>query len=90
MPCVAWTGRSAPMNPAFEFVIAILIVVFTYKLVTLRMHQKNLQNLRGTDDTDRLAWQQRLDELEERVKVLERIVTDDKYDLKRQIEALDK
>jgi hypothetical protein len=78
------------MNPAFEFVIAILIVVFTYKLVTLRMHQKNQQNLRGTDDADRLAWQQRLDELEERVKVLERIVTDDKYDLKRQIEALNK
>ena len=78
------------MNPAFEFVIAILIIVFTYKLVTLRMHQKNLQNQRGTDDADRLAWQQRLDELEERVKVLERIVTDDKYDLKRQIEALNK
>jgi uncharacterized membrane protein len=78
------------MNPAFEFVIAILIVVFTYRLVTLRMHQKNQQNLRGTDDADRIAWQQRLDELEERVKVLERIVTDDKYDLKRQIEALDR
>ena len=78
------------MNPAFEFVIAILIIVFTYKLVTLRMHQKNLQNQRGTDDADRVAWQQRLDELEERVKVLERIVTDDKYDLKRQIEALNK
>jgi ABC-type transport system involved in Fe-S cluster assembly fused permease/ATPase subunit len=78
------------MNPAFEFVIAILIIVFTYKLVTLRMHQKSLQSQRGTDDADRLAWQQRLDELEERVKVLERIVTDDKYDLKRQIEALDR
>lgn len=78
------------MNPAFEFVIAILIIVFTYRLVTLRMHQKNLQGQRGSDDADRVAWQQRLDELEERVKVLERIVTDDKYDLKRQIEALDK
>jgi len=78
------------MNPVFEFVIPILIVVFTYKLVNLWMRQKNLQNLRGTDDADRLAWQQRLDELEERVRVLERIVTDDKYDLKRQIEALDK
>jgi len=78
------------MNPAFEFVLAILIIVFTYKLVTLRMNQKNLRELRGTDDADRLAWQQRLDQLEERVKVLERIVTDDKYDLKRQIEELDK
>lgn len=78
------------MNPAFEFVIAILIVVFTYKLVSLRMRHKNLQSLRSNDDADRLAWQQRLDQLEERVKVLERIVTDDKYDLKRQIEALEK
>jgi hypothetical protein len=37
-----------------------------------------------------VVWQQRLDQLEERIKVLERIVTDDKYDLKRQIEALDR
>jgi len=78
------------MNPVFEFVIPILIIVFTYKLINQRMHHKNLRDLRGTDDADRQAWQQRLDELEERVKVLERIVTDDKYDLKRQIEALDK
>ena len=78
------------MNPGFEFVIPILIIVFTYKLINQRMHHKNLRDLRGTDDADRQAWQQRLDELEERVKVLERIVTDDKYDLKRQIEALDK
>jgi hypothetical protein len=86
MPYVAWTGRSAPMNP-FEFVIAIIVIVFGYRLVTLRMQHKRL---RRTDDTDQIAWQQRLDQLEERVKVLERIVTDDKYDLKRQIEALDR
>jgi uncharacterized membrane protein len=78
------------MNPVFEFVIAILFIVFAYKLINQRMYHKNLRDLRGTDDADRVAWQQRLDELEERVKVLERIVTDDKYDLKRQIEALDK
>ncbi|HVY65778.1 MAG TPA: hypothetical protein VHH11_13225 [Gammaproteobacteria bacterium] len=74
------------MNP-FEFVIAIIVIVFGYRLVTLRMQHKRL---RRTDDTDQIAWQQRLDQLEERVKVLERIVTDDKYDLKRQIEALDR
>ncbi len=74
------------MNP-FEFVIAIIVIVFGYKLVTMRMQQKHM---RRPDDPDRIAWQQRLDQLEERVKVLERIVTDDKYDLKRQIEALDR
>jgi hypothetical protein len=78
------------MLSAFEFVLAILFIVFAYKLISQRMNHKNLRELRGTDDADRVAWQQRLDELEERVKVLERIVTDDKYDLKRQIEQLDK
>jgi len=78
------------MNPAFEFVLAILIIVFTYKLITQRMHHKNLRDSRGIDDAERQEWQQRLDQLEERVKVLERIVTDDKYDLKRQIEELDR
>jgi len=77
------------MNP-FEFVIAIIVISFIYKLVSQRMHHRSLQNSRGTDDADRAVWQQRLDQLEERVKVLERIVTDDKYDLKRQIEELDK
>lgn len=77
------------MNP-FEFVIAIIAIVFIYKLVSLRINHRHLQTLRGTDDTERAAWQQRLDQLEERVKVLERIVTDDKYDLKRQIEELDR
>ena len=47
------------MNPVFEFVIPILIIVFTYRLLTLRMHHKNAQSLRGTDDADRIAWQQR-------------------------------
>jgi cell division protein FtsB len=77
------------MNP-FEFVIVIVAIVFFYKLVSMRMSQRNLQNLRGSDEADRAAWQQRLDQLEERVKVLERIVTDDKYDLKRQIEELER
>jgi hypothetical protein len=77
------------MNP-FEFVIAIIAIVFIYKLVSMRISHRHLQNMRGTDDADRAVWQQRLDQLEERIKVLERIVTDDKYDLKRQIEELDR
>jgi hypothetical protein len=74
------------MNP-FEFVIAIVAIVFIYKLVSLRIQQRNAHR---TPDADQIAWQQRLDQMEERVKVLERIVTDDKYDLKRQIEELDR
>jgi cell division protein FtsB len=70
----------------FEFVIAIIVVVFGYKLIAQRMHQRHVRN----DDTERVAWQQQLEQLEERVKVLERIVTDDKYDLKRQFDELDR
>lgn len=74
------------MNP-FEFVIAIVAIVFIYKFMSMRMQHRLAQR---TPDADQVAWQQRLDQLEERIKVLERIVTDDKYDLKRQIDALDK
>lgn len=74
------------MNP-FEFVIAIIVIVFGYKLISLRMQNRSVR--RG-DDADRAAWQQQLEQLEERVKVLERIVTDDRYDLKRQFEELDR
>ena len=31
------------MNPVFEFVLAILFIVFAYKLINQRMHQKNLR-----------------------------------------------
>jgi cell division protein FtsB len=74
------------MNP-FEFVIAIIVIVFGYKLISLRMQNRTVR--RG-DDAERAAWQQQLEQLEERVKVLERIVTDDRYDLKRQFEELDR
>jgi cell division protein FtsB len=74
------------MNP-FEFVIAIMAIVFGYKLISLRMQQKSS---RHNDAADRAACQQQLEQLEERVKVLERIVTDDRYDLKRQFEELDR
>jgi cell division protein FtsB len=70
----------------FEFVIGIIIVVFGYRLIALRMRQKHARN----DDTERVAWREQLEQLEERVKVLERIVTDDRYDLKRQLDELDK
>lgn len=40
----------------------------------------------GSDELDDAL--DRIDELEERIRVLERVVTDDKYDLGRQIDQL--
>ena len=75
------------MNP-FEFVIAILVLVFGYKLIAggrLRRHRAYEEQA----DAASGEAKKRLDELEERVRVLERIVTDERYDLKRQFKELE-
>jgi hypothetical protein len=71
------------MNP-FEFVIAIIVLSFIYKLLDVWMRQKAG---RRSDET---AGQilQRLGDVEERVRVLERIVTDERFDLKQQFKDL--
>lgn len=52
-----------------------------------------MMNLFGKAENEQKAMDQRykkkISELEERIKVLERIVTDDKYDLKKEFEKLD-
>jgi len=73
------------MNP-FEFALAIIALVFLYKLVKTVVLQKNMGVRRDdTADADLLA---RLQQVEERVRVLERIVTDERYDLKQQFKDL--
>jgi hypothetical protein len=74
---------------AFEFVIVIVIVSFIYKLVAVWMRSRELS--RSNDDSanaNAALMQQRFGQLEERVRVLERIVTDDRYELKQQFKDL--
>jgi sialic acid synthase SpsE len=72
------------MNTLF-YVVCIVAIVMTAttieKLVKLR-HQRN------ADDEKSDAETERLDLLEERIRVLERIVTEDKHDLRREINRL--
>jgi hypothetical protein len=66
----------------FEFVLGILLIVFVFKLIELRMKQSHeRKQLPEADEADLRAS---LHELEKRVQVLERIVTDGKADLRRQ------
>ncbi len=44
------------------------------------------QTTAGNEDLDDAL--DRIDDLEERIRVLEKVVTDDKYDLSRQIDSL--
>lgn len=72
------------MNTLF-YVVCIVAIVMTAttieKLVKFR-HQKNASDEKSDAETERL------DLLEERIRVLERIVTEDKHDLRREINRL--
>jgi len=74
-----------PMH-AFEFVLSILFLVFAYRL--LQAWVANRSMLPPPDDAGRVEAMQRLAQLEERVRVLERIVTDERFELNRQFKDL--
>jgi hypothetical protein len=75
------------MNP-FEFVIAIVVIVFGYKLLATSVRRKH-ESHEGQVGAENADLRQRLEQLEERVQVLERIVTDERYDLKQQFKDLE-
>ena len=74
---------------AFEFVIVIVILGFIYRLLLAWMRNREFRrNDESTSSNAAAQMQQRLEQLEERVRVLERIVTDDRYELKQQFKDL--
>jgi len=82
------------MGP-FEMVVAIVVVG-----CIAEMYRNRLKYMQGRSDFDKDDWlgimgeseskhKKKIAELEERIKVLERIVTDQKYDLKKEFDKLD-
>ena len=71
---------------AFEFALALVALIFVFKLIRLAIvHGKGPARRDDPVNTELLA---RLNQVEERVRVLERIVTDERYDLKQQFKDL--
>lgn len=71
---------------AFEFALAMVALVLVFKLIRLAIvHNKRLPRREDPVNAELL---ERLDKVEERVRVLERIVTDERYDLNRQFKDL--
>jgi hypothetical protein len=64
------------------FVLSIIIVVFGARIFRDHLRYKQIQ---PREDPQ---YQARLDALDERVRTLERIVTDKGYDLKREFDKL--
>jgi hypothetical protein len=70
----------------FEFVLAIVAIVLIFKLIRTVIVHKSMAPRR--DDSANAELLERLNQVEERVRVLERIVTDERYELKQQFKDL--
>ena len=80
------------MNP-FEFVLAILILMFVFSIVRHKMGipVRSMRQMRGDEPRDSLETQRLRDEvsaLKERIKVIERITVEKENSLAKEIESL--
>ena len=79
------------MNP-FEFVLAVLILVFAFTIIRhkLGIPVRSMREMRegSSNDPENTRLRGQVQQLQERIRVLERIVTDRGVETAAQIEAL--
>ena len=80
------------MNP-FEFVLAVLILVFAFTIIRHKMGIpiRSMREMRGeppVNDPENERLRGQVQQLQDRIRVLERIVTDRGVETAAQIEAL--
>ena len=73
------------MNTLF-YVVCIVAIVFTADTIQKYLKMKNKERENDPELEETLA---NIERLEERIRVLERIVTENKYDLGREIDKLE-
>lgn len=73
------------MNTLF-YVVCIVAIVFTAQ--TIQKYMKIKSDEKKAQDPELEETLAQIERLEERIKVLERIVTENKYDLSREISDL--
>jgi membrane protein implicated in regulation of membrane protease activity len=73
------------MNNSYTFVLAIVVVVMCAQLAKTYLKQRARRPEPNEELEQTMA---KIDELEDRIKVLERIVTEKRYDLKSEIDSL--
>jgi len=69
----------------FEMVVIIVAIYFIYKVITDLSQHKSAHKTDISELDERLA---KIEGLESRIQVLEKIVTDKNYDLKDKIDSL--
>ena len=79
------------MNP-FEFVLAVLFMVFVFTIIRHKMGipTRSMREMRGDppDDAENARLRGQVQQLQDRIRILERIVTDSGVQTAAQIEAL--
>jgi hypothetical protein len=82
------------MNP-FEFVITILVIVFTFRIISHRLGLRTGwdrrwadRQLEAGDPRETARLRDEVQNLKERIKVLERITVEKENSLSREIESL--
>ena len=73
---------------AIVLIVAVVMIAETIQKVAKAKATAQAEAQKGVSDEDAATMLQRFEELEERVRVLERIVTEDKHDLRREISNL--
>jgi hypothetical protein len=73
------------MNSSLIFVLLLVAIVMIARIVEAWIKEKKAQPENPGELEDTLS---KIDVLEERVKVLERIITENRFDLKREIDSL--
>lgn len=72
------------MNTLF-YVVCIVAIVFTADTIQKYLKMKNAEREADPELEETLAH---IEKLEERIRVLERIVTENRFDLKKEIDKL--
>jgi hypothetical protein len=73
------------MNSTFAFVLSIIAIVMCANVITTYLKHRSRQPEVDAELEDTLA---KIDVLEERIQVLERIVTEHRFDLRKEIDQL--
>ena len=80
------------MNNPFEFVLAILILIFAFSIIRHKMGipVRSMREMRGdpADSQETLRLREEVTQLKERIKVLERITVEKENSLAKEIESL--
>lgn len=73
------------MNSSLIFVLLLVSIVMCAEIIKTWIKRKKSK---PEDNTELMETISKIDVLEDRIKVLERIITENRYDLKKEIDSL--